>query len=190
MDKADKMHVEAIAAVPLDDRRLKRRNNFLFYSLVALGLLAIILTSVFFVAPGLFFGGADYRYTRSGACDFPPDFGCSSWKMNPDGSLGLQLGQSRGHNINITQMSCTQQVELSSSLDALSNPVLLDNGEVDWVVGGTSGNRVFCKNSAGVPLTGCVVGDFYSGKIWVVYTERDTGVNRTVIGDITVKCEN
>src|SRR5271157_5125087 len=112
-----------------------------------------------------------YQKSYSGTypqCIFPAGFSCVSYSLNNSGELYLEVGQGTGHSIQINSMLCTASTDYSGYSDvetSLANPVSMNSGSTADIAGGSSGNVIMCKVSGGQ----------FSGRLYINYTETDTG---------------
>jgi len=147
-----------------------------------------ILVIIIVIAVLFYIGVLNPRNVTPSSCTFPPGITCSSYKLYAsNGNLDLRIGQATGHTINVTNITCTQETGTPTTYDTIG--LIVPQGEQRWIAGGDSGKTVKCRNSAGTQLTGGTLGDVYRGKLWIIYNETDTGINRTVVGDIATKFE-
>lgn len=164
----------------------EKKDRTMLYVAVALGLVALLAVA-FFVVPMvisvLFFTGSlNPRNVTPTSCTFPPGISCTSYKLNTDGSLDLRVGQATGHIIVVDGIACTAG-GIPAESEYTGAAVEIPQGEQKWVAGQDTGVRVRCGN-------GGDAGEFYKGKIWIKYTEKDTARERTVVGDLAAKYEN
>jgi len=137
-------------------------------------------------------------------CTFPPGFTCVTNKLFTNGSLYVVVGVGTGKTIQVNGISCTQNTSLtyptsgsilwsnttygvsyqpnvtmaSGSSAVLSNPA----STIAWVKNNS------CTNANGGALTG-TIGAVYNGRIYINYTETDTGLSRIAVGTYTAKYE-
>jgi len=142
--------------------------------------IAIILATLYYL--GVFRTTTFVRPT----CALEPGFSCYSFKF-VEGAKGLELdfGQAKGTSIRVTAMGCSKGD--SPVMTELDNPITIPSGEHRFIAGGDSGNIVTCtdENGEDLPLSETKPGTPFKGKIWVAYTEVETGTNRVVSGEIT-----
>jgi len=122
-----------------------------------------------------------------GSCSFQQGATCIEHAFYSEtGESVILFGQSLGHPIEITNVKCTQ--EASSPADP------------SWTWGsGFTGSRISpggsealtlqCYDSDGAPVSGLNPSDYYSGKIWIQYTETDTGEVKVMSGQICASPE-
>jgi len=138
-------------------------------------------------------------------CTFPPGFTCVTNKLSLNGQLYLVVGQGTGKNIRITGINCTQNTTTEfmtegqvfwlneTYLVPYQPNITISSGNQMIVADPTSNlgwvNGTICTDANGNPLVDQPVGAVYNGKIYVNYTETDTGVKRIVVGTYTAKFE-
>jgi putative component of membrane protein insertase Oxa1/YidC/SpoIIIJ protein YidD len=149
-----------------------------------------ILVIIIVIAVLFYIGVLNPRNVTPSSCTFPPGLTCSSYKLHAStAELDLRIGQATGHPIKITGIKCTQESGTPSA-NITSVDINIPIGEQRWVVGGDSGNTMVCFDASGTAAySNPQLGEFYKGKIWVFYNEADTGITRTVVGDIATKFE-
>jgi len=113
----------------------------------------------------------------------PADMSCRAYILNTTGHVAVDIGQATGHPINVTKFRCTQ--ERDPVPDTISTPVYISNGDHAFITDGTQQ----CYTLAGANATG-TTGSQYKGKIYIAYTELDTGFEHTVVGDVSLKYED
>jgi hypothetical protein len=118
-------------------------------------------------------------------CSFPAGFTCVSWKLYTNGILYLKIGQGTGKTINITGIRCTTNTNLIQQGKPVSYPssntVLIRSGSMAEFY-------VTCTDEADNTLIGAA-DDTYNGKLYINYTEVETGISRIVVGAISAKYE-
>ena len=182
--------------MPVAPTQEKKQDKTMTYVVVALAAVGVLALVAFFVLPmaigTLFYAGAlNPRNVTPTSCTFPPGLTCSSFKLHPDGSLDLRVGQATGHPINVTDVMCTQETDMPSCImdtvdnncPSITGSVMIPQGEQKWVSGMDTGIGVRCGS-------GGQAGEFYKGKLWIKYAETDTGMTRTVVGDLAAKYED
>jgi hypothetical protein len=123
-----------------------------------------------------------YQRAYSGSysqCTFPPGFTCISYTLNQSGELYLKLGQGTGHEIKINSVFCNASggyYEVPNVNVPLKNSVTLSSGSSADLSGGSSGNTVMCSG---------ISGGYFSGRMYLNYTEVDTGLNRIAVGTLS-----
>ncbi len=162
----------------------KKGDKTTLYILIAAAvvlLLAGVVVAAVFVIPTLFYVGVlNPRNVEPTVCNFPPGIACANYKLHTDGSLNLTIGQATGHRMTVTGISCTQESGLPATWAEKS--VIIPNGEQ------ASLGTMACTSPGGATVTG-TLGETAKFKIWINYTETDTGAQRQVIGDMTAKYE-
>ena len=124
-----------------------------------------------------------YQRAYSGSysqCTFPPGLTCVSYTLNQSGELYLKLGQGTGHNIKINSILCNASEDYYGvpNVNApLKNSITLTSGSSADLAGGSSGNTVVCSGISG--------GEF-SGRIYINYTEIETGLERVAVGSLSL----
>ena len=120
-------------------------------------------------------------------CTIKPGFTCISWKLYKNGTLFLKLGQGTGAIINITGMNCTTDTNVFEG----GKSVIFEGGKSSLMSSAAEQNfYINCTGESGGNLgQPGVMGDVYSGRIYINYTETDTGLQRTATGSITMKYE-
>ena len=145
--------------------------------LMSYGWAILILLAV--AAILFYFGVLNPKIPIAPSCFFGPEMGCYGFSMNTTGHLALDVSQSTGHPISITAMKCTQ--ENNPSLTTVSYTV--GDGGHAFLTDGTQK----CYLADGTTVATGQVGDVYKGKIYVKYTELDTGFVHVVSGDVVIK---
>ncbi len=126
--------------------------------------------------------------TFYGVCEFHGNFSCyQPLALRRDGILDISLVQNTGKLINITSFVCTSRIGNPSVMPLLSNPVLITNGERNYIAGGNSGNIVICTGQDGWSVPNASVGDIYYGNMYVTYTEVKTGAVKFVNGTLVIR---
>ena len=156
-----------------------------------------ILVIIIVIAVLFYIGVLNPRNVTPTSCTFPPGLTCSSYKLyewngTGGGVLDLRVGQATGHPVKVLDILCTQSSDAPAlSASGLVNQTTIPMGEQRWIAGQTSGNEVVCTDSGGNDLEEGTsqLGEFYKGKIWILYNETDTGMSRTVVGDLAAKFE-
>jgi hypothetical protein len=112
-------------------------------------------------------------------CTFPPGFTCISYTLNQSGELYLKLGQGTGHEIKINSVFCNASggyYGVPNVNAPLKNSITLTSGSSADLAGGSSGNMVVCSG---------ISGGYFSGRVYLNYTEVDTGLNRIATGTLS-----
>lgn len=149
-----------------------------------------ILVIIIVIAVLFYIGVLNPRNVTPQSCMFPPGISCASFKLHStNASLTLMIGQATGHPIRILGARCTQESGTPTSIDAVTNLTTIPIGEQRWIGNGDSNNNITCRNSGGTALSNGTLGEFYKGKLWIQYNETDTGINRTIVGDLATKYE-
>ena len=155
-------------------------------AVVIIGLILLILASPFILA---FLAGAFYLEglpITSHQCVFTADFTCTSYALNANsGELNLTIRQETGHTINITGVSCTQNLSSNymnetSINNYLNNPITISSGAQKIVSQPSTLYVTSCKDTTGNPPADMKAGSTYYGLIYINYTELDTGNSKIV----------
>lgn len=122
-------------------------------------------------------------------CVFQAGITCIANDLNENGELDLTIGQGLGHIINITGVACTQsQTQPSYINNYASDSILINSGQAKDVSKLGTSHVVMCTDASGVALLNSANGVFSYGyvpksvKIYINYTEVDTGVQRVAVG--------
>jgi hypothetical protein len=116
-------------------------------------------------------------------CDFPLDLYCTDYFINTTGNLTLIVRQNTGHPITITGLNCTSADNLGGITSPLPSAIMINSGSQQLVANGTP-----CYKQSGDVATGRV-GNYYTGKLFVKYSETDTGFVHLLTGNIVAKYE-
>jgi hypothetical protein len=130
-------------------------------------------------------------------CSFPAGISCVSYRLSATGgNLTLFIGQGTGHIINVTGVSCSDNMTsgyIPKSINyTLGGWVAMTSGSRALVANPGSNIHVECMHASGgsdVGITNATVGSNYIGKVYLNYTEMDTGVTHTITGQFTAKYE-
>jgi hypothetical protein len=114
-------------------------------------------------------------FTPSGpnVCYFPSGFSCYEYKLSDGGNLTLDLGQGTGKEITLIGFSCSE----------LGNATMQGIVHVDLKSG---------RHTLITPSPRCVkadgsypsAGEYFAGKLSLLYNETGTDISHTVTGDI------
>lgn len=127
-------------------------------------------------------------------CTFPPGFTCISWKLNANGSIYLKIGQGLGKTINITGFNCTQNINAITQggtiqFDDMKKSFSLPSASEIAIADPSNSTRyITCTDETGKTITGAV-GTTYNGKLYINYTEVETGLTRIAVGSLSTKYE-
>jgi len=128
-------------------------------------------------------------------CSFPAGLTCITWKLYTTGGLYLKIGQGTGRTINITGVVCTMNSSYVPGGTIYYNPqptnqILVPSASQAVIADTAAGLNlnINCTNEQGQLITG-TIGDSYNGKLYVNYTETDTGLQRITTGSISAKYE-
>jgi hypothetical protein len=126
-------------------------------------------------------------------CTLPAGFVCISYRVYRSGLLSLAIGQALGRTIKVTGVKCTMNANLiqqgGTVLYTPSTSILMVTNAAETMADPFYPPRqVPCTDEAGNTLTGAV-GDTYSGKLYINYTEADTGMVRIITGSIVARYE-
>lgn len=163
----------------------KKGDRRLVYALMALGVVVILaIVALLLAVPAItvlffIFGPATPHAVEVSACTFPPGIACSAFAVGTDGSLNLMIGQALGHPIRVDGIACAPPA--SGTPDSFT-PVRTEIpvGEQRWVSGPLAGAAARCGS-------GGPAGEFARWKVFVRYTELDTGIQRTGVGDLAAR---
>jgi hypothetical protein len=142
-------------------------------------------------------------------CSFPPGFTCIAWKLYATpiaaGNIYLKFGQGTGRTIYIMGMNCTTNANALTTGKILFNSSANGNiqnislGSASQMTIGNGGTGAYsngvvvnfnCTNDTdGAIATSGTVGDTYNGRIYINYTESDTGLTRLITGSISARYE-
>jgi hypothetical protein len=173
---------------------------------------AILIIMV--VVAVLFYLGVFNLGSTISQCTFPPGFTCVSNKLQATtAKLYLKLGQGTGHNIKIFGVNCTQQTSTATmasgayisylnsnasitagvndniSVSSGSTVVVADAANITGSVYPAGSNAIICSDQSGKTPRDVGIGSTYNGKIYLNYTETDTGLTRIAVGTYTAKYE-
>ncbi|MCX6775532.1 MAG: hypothetical protein NT130_01655, partial [Candidatus Micrarchaeota archaeon] len=121
---------------------------------------------------------------------------CVTNQLKTTGKLYLTIGQGTGKTIMITGVICTQNSSIAFPTSGVisfggGNNLNVSSGSQITVGNPTANsfvNTTNCSDANGGLLT-VTVGAVYNGKIYINYTELDTGLVRVVTGTYTAKYE-
>jgi hypothetical protein len=138
-------------------------------------------------------------------CMFPPGFTCVTNQLHVNNSLYLVVGVGAGKTIRVNGVACTQNGSITFPSSGMilwsgttynvayqpnvtvpsgSQATLADpNSPMAWV------KNVTCTDSNQAAISGAILGQVYNGRIYLNYTETDTGLNRIAVGTYTAKYE-
>jgi hypothetical protein len=173
---------------------------------------AILIIMV--VVAVLFYLGVFNLGSTISQCTFPPGFTCVANKLQAGtAKLYLKIGQGTGHNIMITGINCTQNTDTSAMtkgayiyypnyapVPAASNNINMSSGAsgviadsigVNATTSGAPANStlIICSLTDGTKPGDVGIGSTYNGKIYINYTETDTGLPRIAVGTYTARYE-
>lgn len=100
-----------------------------------------------------------------------------------NGGLRLQLGQMSKGSVVISSVGCYTKVPRFVPI----KPVVIQAGSYSYVVGGNSGNTVFCIGDGGSILGISELEKGFSGNVCVRYTESWSGVERVACGTMEAR---
>jgi hypothetical protein len=140
-------------------------------------------------------------------CAFPPGFSCTTYKLkSSSGNLSLQVGQGTGKTVIVTGVFCSANMSSSYSPGALTGKaVLYDSNENVTITSGASayiaGDDKTGDTGKSIAVT-CYdaneqlpspsltsVGSIYIGRLYVNYTEVQTGMERITVASLTARYE-
>ncbi|MDD5317850.1 MAG: hypothetical protein PHF51_03925 [Candidatus ainarchaeum sp.] len=105
------------------------------------------------------------------ACSFPSGFTCYQFLIADNGTLVLDIGQATGKDVALTGIACSAETDPSPESVSLN----ITSGSHALTCGAT------CRKSDG---TNATQGEYFSGKLVLYYTEKQTGVTHRVEGAI------
>jgi hypothetical protein len=155
--------------------------KLLLIAVVVLVVFCVIALIVLFVGvPMLFYLGI-FSPSIPRQCTISPGLSCIAYKLHAGTSeLDFRLGQGTGHTIKITDVQCTQGSPDYVNVNGYSsNPVTINSGGAAYIAGSGSSHVVRCTDEAGNPPSHMTAGTAYTGKLYLKYTEVDTGITRT-----------
>jgi len=183
---------------------------------LVIGALAIVVILV--IGFVLFYLGSTPSPRYMSQCTFPAGFTCITQKLQAGTSkLYLRIGQGTGHNIQINGINCTQQTDVSVmtngsyiyyknydlvgagcanctaiNMSSGQSAVIADSIGVGTATSGAPANasNIICSTSSGAIPGDVGIGSTYNGKIYINYTELDTGLQRIVVGTYTARYES
>lgn len=155
-------------------------------------LAAIVVVAIVFYS-GVLAAGASV----TPACSLPPGIACAAYKLESGtGYMDLRLRQSLPRPINVTQFKCTQETGVPADGWADVPNGTMRIGEEKWIAstegmdGGVANASCYHEALGNVTVfPDARVGQHFSGKLWIRYTELDTGATRTVSGDFAQNYE-
>lgn len=132
-----------------------------------------IMTGVLAVL--FYLGVFDYRLISPTGCELQGGFSCNAFKITSDGTLNLDLVQTTGHTLYISQVACTAAT--TQTYTTVNSRIY--NGDKLRV-------NVTCYKADGtVP----VADDLYTGTLYFRYVDEDTNINRSMIGKLSARVE-
>jgi len=170
--------------------------------LIAVALLVFVFLCIVTLVVLVFFGiisipaifyllGVSNASSSLRQCTFSPGFTCVTYKLHAGtGELDLDLGQGTGHKIQITNLACTQSTNTNSisyenTEGYPSSPVTLVSGNHTYLSRSDSSHLVRCTDADGNLPSGMTAGSTYTGRIYMNYTEVDTGIHRMATAAFT-----
>lgn len=108
-------------------------------------------------------------------CQLPTGLSCFAYKISGSGILTLDLAQATGRQIRVTGIACTQE----------ETPSVWTYSDVSIRSGGRKTFTLPCYDENGQPVTE----EFYRGRLFINYTDIDTGIEYKVKGDIAARLE-
>jgi len=164
--------------------------------IVIVGLILLVLASPFifaFLAGVFYMGGSNHIPSQ---CTLTPGFTCVSYKLHANtGELDLIIGQGTGHTINVTGISCTQDASSdymneNSINNYAYNPLSIHSGEQKYVSQSGTSHMIKCTDANGDLPADLKLGSFYSGRLYINYTELDTNSSKITTGAFSTKYES
>ena len=181
MNKKGQSAIESPAATA---RRLRGQSAMEYLMTYGWAILVIIIV----IAVLFYIGVLNPRNVTPTSCAFPPGISCASFKLAEDNTLTLRIGQAVGHRITVTNASCLQAGASDPGIDTNWTMFLptheIGSGEQD-----TSDISLTCEDSTGGAIPAGIIGETVKLKVWLNYTEADTGTTRQVIGDVSARYE-
>jgi len=109
-------------------------------------------------------------------CVFPAGIECVSYNLTQNGELTLKIAQGTEHTIMVTGVHCSDNLSPSYTPSAViysdGKNVTIPPHSKEYIAGGTSGDIIRCPFS----------GKEFDGRIYINYTEVDSGQTRIVAG--------
>lgn len=151
--------------------------------------LALLVIAIF----GVLFYLAPLCPAPPQTCEFLAGIACISSKLSASGgNLTLAIGQGTGHTINVTGVTCSDNMTTNYMPASVAysggGSVLMNSGSSATVAQPGGSIHVECT-SGGSPIVNAAVGSYYTGKIYINYTETDTGVMHITVGHYKAKYE-
>jgi len=145
--------------------------------LMTYGWAVLILLTV--VAILFYLGIFNPRTVSPNACVLPAGFSCYGYRIASggagNGNLTLDLVQTTGHSVNITDMACTDQDTVTYTA---INQRAYDGDRLTISLN--------CTKSDG---TRPEVGEYYRGSIYINYMDEQTNFPHRIVGDIIYRVE-
>jgi len=120
-------------------------------------------------------------------CHFPTAFTCYASSIRTGGALYLRVAVAPITNRNVTVIAFACSQSSHPALESLPHNISFADRVFAEVVGGGSGNAVYCTDENGTRISesDSPLGKRYNGKIWIRYVEAgETGnVTKEVVGD-------
>jgi len=139
----------------------------------AILVMVIVIGVLFYV--GVFNPGT----AAPSACTLGAGFSCYSYIVYPgNGTLTLEVGQATGNAVTITGVACDARTT-AGNWTSMSRTV--QTGK-HYVIGG-----IPCYKSTGIRPG---AGEFYSGTIFLNYTDAETQITHTIKGDLSYRLGN
>jgi hypothetical protein len=145
-----------------------------------LAVYAIAFTIVLVVIVAVYYMWTSHSPTTP-YCDIASDITCTDYYINSTGNLTLMIRPTTGHSINVTGINCTAQENAAQITTPIN--MQINDGEQGLVSTGQP-----CYLASGYVASGSI-GGFYTGKLFIKYTETDTLMKHSVIGRIVVRYE-
>ena len=142
---------------------------------------ANVLLIIVFLVVLLFYLGMINTNVSAKMCFFSSPFTCRAYSLAKETRvLTLEVGQATGKTVSVVAITCSRLEQEQQTV--LPNRVLIQSGTYEFVSGGDSGNSVTCPGS-GRP------GEPFTGRVCLNYTEIDTGLSRSVCGQLATNFE-
>jgi len=158
--------------------------NLFILLFLTVGLLGIaIFATMLATGTEMNFGNLlNFSLARNPSCTLSPGWNCNAFRLHPDGSLDLKLGQVTGHTARIDGLACVPRGSGEPSSHASAGGVTLYSAAPGFVSGGGAPATIRC-GSGGKP------GDISEWELYVYYTETDTHQSHKVSGELVAKYE-
>lgn len=164
--------------------------------LILLGILAVVILiiSLLLGPPLLLYLTGLNPSGGAMQCTLPPGFNCTAYKLHAgSGELDLNISQAIGHTIKITGLACTGNSSANYTGTAInnykSNPLTVPPSNSTSISKSGTSHVAKCTDASGNLPPDMKAGTIYSGKIYINYTEVDTGMQIIATGAVSAKYE-